>query len=115
MLPSQISAFAIGMALYFVIRQMPKMTKFFYFLAFISASVITICAVTFLQFGGPISVLTYSFIFALFALSFSGGHLALFTNKWIQTLGVQSFSAYLSQFVVIYLGVWAAEKRTAKK
>lgn len=103
-LPSQISAFAIGICLYFVIKRLTHMSgKIFAYSTFITAAVATVCAFSLLQYGGPIAVLTYSFIFSLFALSFSTGHFSIITNKWIQKLGVLSFSAYLSHFAVIYL------------
>lgn len=103
-LPAQISAFAIGICLHFVIVRLKYMTgKFFAYSTFISAVVVTICAFFYLQYGGPIAVLTYSFIFALFALSFSTGHFSIIVNKHIQKLGVLSFSAYLLHFAVIYL------------
>jgi peptidoglycan/LPS O-acetylase OafA/YrhL len=103
-LPSQISAFAIGICLYFVIKLLSNRTgRFFAYATFISAATATVCAPFLLQYGGPIAVLTYSFLFALFALSFSTGHFAIITNKWIQKLGVLSFSAYLSHFAVIHL------------
>ncbi|HEY4318276.1 MAG TPA: acyltransferase [Herbaspirillum sp.] len=103
-LPSQISAFAIGVCLYFVINRLSHITgKVFSYSAFVAAVFAITCNFFILQYGGPIAVLTYSMIFALFALSLRTGHLSIVTNKWIQKLGVLSFSAYLLQFSVIYL------------
>jgi peptidoglycan/LPS O-acetylase OafA/YrhL len=104
MLPSQISAFAIGIGLYFVIKRLSHVTgKFFSYFTFILAAAVAICAFNLLQYGGPVAVLTYSFIFALFALSFSTGHFPIITNRIMQKLGLLSFSAYLSHFAVIHV------------
>lgn len=103
-LPSQISAFAIGICLYFSIKHLSGRTgKIFAYSTFCSAVILSICVFFLLQYGGPIAVLWYSLIFALFALSFSTGHFQIITNKWMQKLGVLSFSAYLSHFSVIWL------------
>jgi len=102
-LPSQISAFAIGILLYFVIQMATGLKgRVFDYFAFFVAIFSTVSAFYLLQYGGPIAVLTYSFIFALFALSFSDGNLSLITNRYVQKLGILSFSAYLSHFAVIY-------------
>jgi peptidoglycan/LPS O-acetylase OafA/YrhL len=103
-LPSQISAFAIGICLYFAIKRLSHRTgKIFAYSIFSLAAIVSICVFSLLQYGGPIAVLWYSFIFSLFALSFSTGYFSIISNKWIQKLGVLSFSAYLSHFAVIYL------------
>lgn len=103
MLPSQISAFAIGICLYFIIKRLSHMMgKVFSYCIFILAIVLSVSAFFLLQYGGPIAVLTYSFIFSLFTLSFVTGNFSIIINKWIQKLGVISFSAYLSHFAIIH-------------
>ncbi len=102
-LPSQISAFAIGIFLYFVIKKLsPMIGRVGSYCAFSLCVAVSVSVFHFLQYGGPIAVLWYSTVFAILTFSLSAGYLPMISNKWVQKLGVISFSAYLSHFAVIH-------------
>ncbi len=103
-LPSQISSFAIGIALFYAVKYFSDKNKnnIHPYLYFTAATITLIIVFNFLQYGGPIAVLNYSIIFALYIISFSTGNFKAIINKPIIKLGTISYSAYLTHFAVIH-------------